>query len=98
MLHKNLQTDIVRENCLPTRNARVAVHSTGHVRCGRVQLGEKEPRLTSTLIADNVARNWETVNEEFLVSARMVSILMITQTFASLTVPERQQQAARATP
>ena len=69
MLHKHLQADIVGEDSLAVAGAsRLAVHARRHVRRRRVQLREEEPGLTSALVADNVPRNGESVDEEFLQS------------------------------
>ena len=54
VLHKDLQTDVVRENRLAGRTAACTVQTTGHVRCRWVQLGEEEAGLGAALIADDV--------------------------------------------
>lgn len=65
MLHEYLQADIIRKDGLPSRTTR-AVHGTRHMGSGRVQLGEQETSLTSSLVANNVPGNRESVDEEVL--------------------------------
>jgi hypothetical protein len=67
MLHEHLQAHIVRKDRLPSiRTWRRPVHRVRHVRRGRVELRQQEPRLASTLVADDVPGYREAVNEEVL--------------------------------
>lgn len=67
MLHKHLQTDIIRKDCLAsTSTGRRAIHRRRHMRRRRVELGQQKSSLTASLVADDVPRNWESVDEEFL--------------------------------
>lgn len=67
MLHENLQAHVVREDRLPRARARGrAVHARGHVRRRRVQFRQKETRLTTALVADDVPRDREAIGEQFL--------------------------------
>ena len=65
MLHKHLQAHIVRKDRLPaSRSSPIRV--ARHVRRRRVQLAQQEPRLTSTLIANDVSRDGQTVFQQLL--------------------------------
>ena len=67
MLHEHLQTDIVRENGLPRIRTRgPAVHRCRHMRRRGVEFEQKESRLTSALVADNIARNGESIHQKIL--------------------------------
>ena len=64
MVHKRLQANIVRENGLGgLAHAAVAAARVGG---GRVEFGEEEAGLGATSVADNEAREWEAVLDEFL--------------------------------
>ena len=67
MLHEDLQADVVREDSLAGAAARgCAVHACRHVRRRRVELRQQEPRLATALVAHNVPRDREAVDEQFL--------------------------------
>lgn len=64
MIHKRLQTNIVRENRL-----RGLAHTTvaaSRVRGRWVEFGEKETCLRAASVADDEARQWEAILDEFL--------------------------------
>lgn len=66
MFHEYLQTDIVGENGLSVRARCVAIHACRHMGRRRVELGEKETSLTSTLITNDVPRNGESICQKVL--------------------------------
>ena len=59
MIHKRLQTDIVREDRL--RSLAHSAVATGGVRRGRVEFGEQETGLGAAGVADDEAREGEAV-------------------------------------
>lgn len=65
MIHKGLQANIIREDRLCSlRHAAVA--RGARVRGRRVELGEQETSLRAASVADDEARKWEAVLDEFL--------------------------------
>ena len=67
VLHEDLQANVVREDGLTIAAARgLAIHARRHVRGGGVELREEETRLTAALVADDVPRDGEAVDKEFL--------------------------------
>lgn len=67
MLHEHLQADVVGENSLARAGAASrAVHARRHVCCRGVQLGQQETRLTTALVANDVSRNREPINQKLL--------------------------------
>lgn len=64
MIHKRLQANIVREDGLSSL-AHAAI-AASRMRGGRVEFGEEETGLRAAGIADDEAREWEAVLDEFL--------------------------------
>ena len=64
MIHKRLQTDVVREDGL--RSLAHTTVATSGVGRGRVEFGEKEAGLGSAGVADDEAGKGEAVLDEFL--------------------------------
>jgi hypothetical protein len=64
MIHKRLQTDIVRKDRLCSL-AHTTVATSGVGR-GRVEFGEEETGLGSASVADDEARKREAVLDQFL--------------------------------
>ena len=63
MLHEDLQTNIIRKDGLSRTSAGGrAIHRRRHMCRRGVELGKEESRLTSTLVAHEVARNGESVH------------------------------------
>lgn len=74
MLHEHLQAHVVREDGLAiARGGRRAVHRRGHVRRRRVELRKEEARLAAALVADDVPRNGEAIDEEVLITRPSMS-------------------------
>lgn len=69
VFHKDLQADIVRKDGLTCACAwSRTVHACWHVCRWRVELRKQESSLTSSLVTDNVAGDWRTVDEKVLMS------------------------------
>lgn len=67
MLHEYLKTDVIRKYRLTSTSAwRRSIHRRRHVRRRRVQLRQQKPRLASSLIADDVPRYGEPVDQQIL--------------------------------
>lgn len=64
MIHKRLQTDIIRENRL--RRLAHATIAASRVGSGWVQLGKQETGLGTAGIADDEAWKWEAILDQFL--------------------------------
>lgn len=65
MLHKKLQTNVIRENRLTARRSS-AISTTTHMSRTGVQLAKQESGLTPSLIRNDVSRNGKSVFKQFL--------------------------------
>jgi len=64
--HEYLQIDIVRENGGTLTTRATIVHPGRQMRRGRVKFGQEETSLAPALIANDVSRQREAIDQEFL--------------------------------
>ena len=95
MLHEHLQADIIGEDCLACSPGRITVHTRRHVRRRWVQLRKQESRLTASLVADNVSRDRETIDEQILNRRRQSNYPTQLQT---MHIPAHLPQAHQEAP